>query len=153
MGLSLEFLLGDTESIIRAFAEEDFDILDEPGVVEASADLSLHIVPADLDRLSVCMARYSGLPATQLRPHLEVQVDEPDHGVLTVSSAWLQYAAAVPADQDRRLVEDWAAQMATDWTDPEIKVSEEALQMVSQFLALCRRANQEKRILVHTWVG
>jgi hypothetical protein len=72
---------------------------------------------------------------------------------LTVSSEWLDDSAAVPIHQLRPLVEDWYAKMAAERNITGMTVTDEAIETVNQFLALCRRAHTEQRILIHTWVG
>jgi hypothetical protein len=52
MGLTLEFFMGDPAAIGPAIANVDFDTLDDSDIVEARADLSLHLEPQDLDTLS-----------------------------------------------------------------------------------------------------
>ena len=112
VGLTLQFLVGDTDVILQAMADFDLDKICQPEVVERCADLSLHIESRDLDSLSRCMARFNNRAPMELRSHLKISVDSADGGALLVAEDWVSYVAAVPRVQLVPLVEDWFAKMA-----------------------------------------
>lgn len=151
MGLTLEFLLGDRDAIVSSFAEDDWDRLEADDVVYGRADLSLHIDPLDLDRLSRCMAGHSGKPSSDLSPHLEFAVDTEEGGAMLVSIEWVAYVAAVPEDRLSQLVSDWMAEMRREYNNPQIVVTDDAVKAVRDLWGLCRRALSTGGTLVHIW--
>lgn len=151
MGLNLEFLLGDEQAIVAAMETFDLDRLDEDEVVHDSADLSLHIVPKDLDRLSRCLAKYSGKMPMDLRPSLTVAVDSEDGGAFLIAREWIEYVAALPEPRLDEVVADWIADMRREYDEPEIVVTEAALAGVRDLWGLCRRSLATGASLVHVW--
>jgi hypothetical protein len=151
MGLSLEFYTGDMEAITAAVTALDFDLLDESDIVTGYADLSLHIVPEDLDTLSQVMGSASGMELRDLRPHLTVVLDEEDHGALSVDPSWVAYVAAVPEEQIPDVANRWAQAMATKYQDDEIQMTEELLESVTNLVILCKTAMQQGQPVLHVW--
>ena len=149
MGVTLEFVLGDPEAIRKAVEDLDLDRLDDPTVVEAKADLSLHVTPHDLDTLSEEFASVSGREAMALRPHLEVLFDDVDRGALLVDHHWIAYVADVPAARARTVTERWITRMSQEYEDPQIVVTDAAVQAVAEVASVCARAKEEGKPLVH----
>ncbi len=151
MGLTLEFVLGDPEAIRKAVEECDLDKLDDPTVVKGRADVSMHITPHDLDTLSAEFAAVSGREPIALRPHLEVLFDDTECGALLVDQDWISYAAGVPVEQVRNVTERWTARMSEEYKDPQIVLTDDAVEAVRALVALCARAKAESEPMVHLW--
>ena len=150
MGLSLEFYIGDTNAIISALEDCDYDRLDEPGVVNRRADLSLHLIPDDLNLLSLCIGAVSGHKPLSLRPHLSIIVDEADYGVLEVSQEWTAYAASVPNDRITELATAWAQAMSRQHGE-EIQANSDLQNAVRELVALCVIAHRDSDRVLHAW--
>lgn len=151
MGLTLEFLLGDEQAILAAMEVFDLDRLDDDEVVHDSADLSLHIAPNDLDRLSRCMAKYSGKMPMDIRPNMTLAVDSEDGGALLIDRAWIEYVAGLPEAHLDEVVADWIADMRREYDDPRIVVTDAALEGVRDLWVLCQRSLATGASLVHVW--
>lgn len=95
MGLTLEFWVGNDKKIIKGVSGVDFDILDEKDVVVKKADFSLHIVPRDLNTLSIVAARFNQQKSIGLRDFLNLVINEVDHGLFKVDILWLKYFTKV----------------------------------------------------------
>ena len=151
MGLALEFYTGDTAAIIAAVEAMDYDRLDDPTVVSARADLSLHLIPKDLDSLSIALGRAAGLSPIELGPHLEGVMDTPDHGLLSVDSAWVAYVAKVPTAAAVSVAESWVMLMQRAHGDPGITVTEAMVEATGQLITLCATAVRDGSAVVHGW--
>jgi hypothetical protein len=151
VSLSLEFYTGDTSAIIAAVEAMDFDLLDDPAVVSARADLSLHLIPKDLDFLSIALGGAAGLPPIELRPHLDPVVDAPEYGLLAVDSAWVAYAATAPLTAAENVAESWVAQMQREYNDQTITVTDDVIDAVGQLITLCLTAECDGTPVVHVW--
>ncbi len=153
MGLALEFYLGDPEAIGPAVADADFDALDDSGVVEARADLSLHIQPMDLDTLSREAAGLLQCEPVLLQRSLRDAIggDECDRGAFVVAPEWVALFGALQLDAAAVLTRRWMAAMALEYDDPEIKVTPPAEAAVSSLIALCRRASATGATVIHAW--
>jgi hypothetical protein len=151
MGLTLEFYMGDVDAIVDAVQRLELEALDDPAVVASRADLSLHLVPHDLDTLSRAIGRAAGVPPIDLRPHLEPVVDEADHGLLAVDPTWVAYVAAAHGRDAAAIAEDWAARMQRGYGDPGITATDAMVQAVEELIALCASARQEGAPVVHAW--
>jgi hypothetical protein len=150
MGLALEFYLGDTERIISAVKNIEFQVLYDPTVVEKRADFSLHIVPKDLELLSYCISRRTGTPPMKLREHLVVLLEERDRGVLEVGNSWIEYAAAVQETQLPQLSSDWVDAMSYEHREHVVQ-SDELVRAVRDLIAMCKNAAETEHKLLHVW--
>jgi hypothetical protein len=151
MGLTLEFCIGNLQKIEKAIRECKLDILDDPEVVQRRADLSLHIVPKDLDLLSRELGKHSDSEPLDLRPFLNVVVDEEDRGLLLVDDAWVKYAASIKEDAENSIVEDWFVDMRREYPGENIQITPEARVAVRGLLGLCREAAMNKATVLHSW--
>jgi hypothetical protein len=151
MGLTLEFDLGDTEAIRKAVEDFDVEKLDDPTIFKGRADMSLHITPHDLDALSQEFASASGHEPIELGPYLEGLFDDPERGALAVDGFWVSYAADVPKSEVRHVTERWVTRMSKEYNDPQLAVTDAAVQAVEGLVALCARAKAEGLTMVHVW--
>ena len=154
MSLTLAFVTGDVTRIREAIVTEHPEALDEPAVVQNSADFSLHIQPSDLDLLSLAMHHHGDADAPlRLRPHLEVLVDEPDRGLLAVSADWVRYVAAVDPADAPELTRDWFGAMAREHGAGVADPSDDAVESVAALVDLCRAAIGAGADVYHWWLG
>ncbi len=51
----------------------------------------------------------------------------------------------------RRVTEQWIARMSKEYEDPELAVTDDAVQAVEGLVALCARAKAEGHAVVHVW--
>ncbi len=151
MGLTLEFYIGDPQKIEEAIRECELGILDDPKVVHRRADLSLHIVPKDLDLLSRQLGKLSDREPLDLRPYLSVIIDQADGGLLLVDNAWVKYAASIKEDTEDTVTEDWFEAMRREHPGENIRVTPEARLAVRELLGLCREAARNKATVLHSW--
>jgi hypothetical protein len=152
MGLSLEFYIGDRKKIENAFRSLHFDLVyDDPEVVSRIADLCLHLQPRDLNFLSREFGRYSSQKSLDLRPYLQVLIDEPDYGLLLVSKQWIEYAANVSEDALDKIVTGWFQVMKEEYPEEAIEETEAARLAVQELLGLCKEAKQKKSEVLHAW--
>lgn len=150
MGLSLVFMIGDTGEILGAIERAEFSSLSNPGIVEETADMSLHIVPRDLDALSEEFAVESHQQPMKLRPNLARLCDTQGRGVLEVGEPWVGYVAAVPIEAACNITERWIAKMAKEYNQ-QLKVTDGAIKSVERLINLCKRSRVEKRKVLHVW--
>ena len=153
MGLSLEFYLGDSEAITRAVADIEPSRLDDPAIVSRSADLSLHIDPADLDLLSESIGRVTAQNPRRLRPELEPVVGEQDYGALLVAQDWVEYVAVLQHDQVNEVAGHWARAMRDKHDDPGIVATEDVRNAIDRLVDLCHCALTSGGKVVHVWYG
>jgi hypothetical protein len=152
MGLTLEFYIGDPKKISNALRKGNLDLLyDDPKVVSRTADLSLHILPKDLNLLSMQFGQHSKQRPLELRPNLKVLIDEEDYGLLLVNKKWVKYAAKVAEDALGEIVSDWFEVMKSEYPNEEIEKTEEARLAVQELLMLCKEAVQKKSKVLHAW--
>lgn len=153
MGLTLEFFAGDTQKLVTALQDNDLDAFDDPAIAVAKADLSLHILPKDLNTLSLAFAKFNAQHPIDLRSHLTVLVDEEGAGMLAVNEKWIAYVAAVPTEQAAAISEAWAEGMRKEYNDPSTLATEEMKESVADLIRLCKTARQNRLSVVHTWIG
>ena len=151
MGLTLEFDLGDPEAIRKAVEDFDVEKLEDPTVCKGRADISLHITPHDLDALSQEFASASGREPIELGPYLDGLFDDPERGALLVDDSWVSYVADVPKSEVRRVTEGWVRRMCQEYNDPQLVVTDAAVEAVEGLVALCARAKAEGHSMVHVW--
>jgi hypothetical protein len=153
MGLTLEFYMGDPSAIGPAVAEVDFDILDDSGVVQSRADLSLHIQPKDLDTLSREAAGLLQREPVLLQQSLGDAIggNECDHWAFLVASEWVAQFGALQPNAASELTRRWMAAMAQQYGDLEIQPTPTAEAAVSSLIALCRRADETATPVIHAW--
>jgi hypothetical protein len=151
MGLALEFYLGDPDAIANAVADIDPERLDDPNIVTHSADLSLHINPADLDLLSESIGRVTAQKPQGLHPSLEPVVDEEGYGALLVAPDWACYVAALQSEQVPEVAELWASAMRFKHGDPDIVATSEMYNAIDRLADLCRYATKTDGKVVHVW--
>ena len=77
MGLTLEFYVGDTDVLSRAFerSEVDFDLLSVFSQAGNCADFSLHLEIQDLEILSEKAGKMAQNPPIYLRDSIEQIID------------------------------------------------------------------------------
>lgn len=152
MGLTLEFYIGHHEKIVNAIREGNLDLLyHDNDVVHRIADLSLHIVPEDLNLLSRQFGERSNQDPLDLRPYLEVLIDEPDHGLLFVDNQWVRYVAKVDENRLDEIVTNWFNAMAKEYPDEDLEVTDDAKRAVQNLWDLCREAAQSSMAVFHAW--
>ncbi len=150
MGLSLEFYAGDRDAILAAIQECDMDGLDEPGVVSAYADLSLHLVPRDLDLLSQAFGIATGRDPIDLGPHLTAAIDEEGYGALEVSRTWVQYVASADLDRTDEVAHRWTERMSAQYHVP-VQVNEDIQNAIPALISLCQSALKSSAAVIHVW--
>lgn len=151
MGLTLEFLAGDTTLLLDAVKDFDLDALYEPPACLYHADFSLHLIPRDLDRLSESIGIVSDQPPIPLRPSLSVAIDSEDGGAMFVEEKWTAYVAACAPEQAADVAEKWVTLMRVDHPGEEIDLNEEMTDAVRALIILCSQASKENRQVVHVW--
>jgi|ERR1019366_6990135 hypothetical protein len=151
MGLTLEFLTGDRGALIAAVKNADFDALYEPPACVCQADLSLHLIPRDLDLLSESLGEVAGLQPLSLRPFLVPAVDGEEGGAFDVKKTWVSYIAGCDESVAAAASERWAEKLRARHPDGEIELTEEMTGAVASLLALCKQAQIEGRDVVHVW--
>lgn len=70
MGLTLKFFAGDDARLTEVFRGANYYKFNDPEVIFAEADLSLHIEPRDLDLLSMEAGRLTTQSPIDLRLQL-----------------------------------------------------------------------------------
>ena len=151
MGITLEFYAGDGQRLAKAFQESDLDAFDDPSIAVAKADLSLHILPKDLNTLSIVFANFNSKAPIDLRSHLTVLADEDGAGMLSVDNQWVAYAAAVPVDKATEISKAWAARMRDEYNDLQTQATEAMTESVADLIRLCKTARDGRLSVVHTW--
>jgi len=151
MGLALEFYTGDIDAIVDAVERIECEALDDPAVVASRVDLSLHLVPNDLNFLSRAIGHAAGVPPIDLGPYLDPVLDEEDHGLLMVDPAWVGYVGGAPTAAAAAISEDWAARMREEYGDPAITVTRELVEAVAELIAFCAAASRSGAPVIHAW--
>jgi hypothetical protein len=151
MGITLKFLSGDSDRLTEVFSGEAYYKFDDPGVIVAEADFSLHLQPRDLNLLSIAAGILTGQAPMDLRSQLTRGVDERDHGLLYVSKEWVAYMAAVPLSSVPELAESWAVGMRKFYNAENIVVTEAMIQALNDLISLCQQASPECVPVVHVW--
>lgn len=135
----------------EVFRGDHYYEFNDPEVIVAEADLSLHIEPRDLNMLSMEAGRLTAQSPIDLRSQLTRGVDERDRGLLYVSKQWVSYMAAVPISSVSILAERWASRMRESYDTQDIVVTGAMTQALTDLIALCARACAERLPVVHVW--
>jgi hypothetical protein len=153
VGLTLEFLAGDSRRLIAAFKEVDLDALYEEPACLVRADFSLHLIPADLDLLSEAIGEAIGSSPIQLAPFLASIVDEIDGGALEVGKKWVSYIAGCDVSMAQSVSKRWTEKMKQAHPDEEIELTPEMSKAVESLIVLCKKALTESYDVIHIWFG
>ena len=153
MGLTLEFLAGDSRLLVAAFKEVDLDALHEEPACLVQADFSLHIIPADLDLLSEAIGETIGTAPRRLAPFLTGIVDEIDGGALEVGKKWISYVAECDISLAQSVAERWTEKMKQSHPTEEIEHTPEMSEAVESLIALCKQSVTESYDVLHIWFG
>jgi hypothetical protein len=153
MGLSMEFYAGEADFIGRAFSDVESDDLRD-GSATAYADLSLHLVPDDLDTLSEAAADLSGVAPSLLSECLIRQVGALDDGQTggadVVDPEWLGMFAALGDEDAERLTAGWFSRLGQKYGEA-LEVNRGAVAAVVALIRLCRKAVAEGHDVVFVW--
>lgn len=150
VGLNLCFGTGDADRLV-ALAREDPDAYLDELEAGLAADFSLHLEPADLDRLSTAVGRVAGHAERPLRPSLDVLVDTADGGLLAVADEWVEYAARADPGRAGEVAEAWFEAMRRDHGEADLSVTPEATGAVRDLLELCAAAAGRGTPVLHWW--
>lgn len=152
MGLTMEFLLSNKDlEIVEAANDLDFDILDDDSCVLKRADFSLHLTPQDLDTLSLVASQYNQQDPMGIRPHLNLIVNEEDHGLFKVNSAWLEYFSKVDPTLLVELAKGWFYQMQKQYSNEHLTVTDAGINAVTGLYELCKSALSQNKSVFHLW--
>lgn len=151
MGLTLEFLAGDSKLLLDAVKEFDFDALYEPPACLYHADFSLHLVPRDLDSLSESFGLVMGIDPIPLRPSLTVAIDTEDGGAMLVEDRWVAYVAKCAPDLAHQVAHRWLEEMRIAHPNEKIELTDEMTKAVTSLITLCAHASTGHRQVIHVW--
>jgi hypothetical protein len=151
MGLALEFYIGDADAIASAIQGMDLEQLDDVEVVAARADLSLHLLPKDLNYLSRAIGNAAGVPPIDLRSYLHILLDTADYGLLAVDPTWVAYVAMAPIERAAAIAADWADQMQQEYSDPALTATDAMVLAVEELIRLCVMARNSRVAVLHAW--
>jgi hypothetical protein len=149
----MEFYAGEADSIGRAFSDVESDDLRD-GPATAYADLSLHLVPDDLDTLSEVAAGLAGVAPSLLSECLTRQVGVLDDGQTggadVVDPRWLGMFAALGDRDAEPLTARWFSCLGQKYGEP-LEVNRGAVAAVEALIRLCRKAVTEGHEVVYVW--
>lgn len=155
MSLSLEFVVGDSDEIIRAVKDEDFDQiskLEENGQV---ADFNLHIIPNDLNFLVYSACELRGLHEKMgLRENCDFDnnfFDSEDRGACNVLKSIPELFSQFQISDSKILTELWFSKLKLIYPKEEIQVSDNAIHSVRRLIEISKMAVNTNLDLVHIW--
>lgn len=154
MGQLIHFYVGDSTAIGEAFTNNDFDKLNDPNLVKACADFSLHLDPEALDILSGELHELLGQPRQTLTDCLGNSVggdsESGESYAHEVSYEWVALVASFPADRINELAAKWGKALSAHYGD-EIEPNEEMKDAVGDLISACKTSLSSPFPLVNTW--
>ena len=153
MGLTLQFAVGQKETIISAVEKEDFEFLEKLDVESNIADLSFHLEPNDLNLLVTAATELLKVNPTGLREHLDFDehfFDAADRGAVYVHPNIPLLFAALETRDSEDLANRWFLALSSQYNE-EIKVTPELIGAIKQLITICKKTNEQNQDLVHIW--
>ena len=153
MGLTLQFVIGNNETIIEATKNFDFDFFDKSEREEKLADFSLHLIPDDLNLLVNTATELLSIQNFGLRENLDTTIDyfdSEDSGAYLVDTKVRTLFAKFEDKDVLPLTKNWFDKM-NELHNEDLNLTDAALHSVKQLILICRDAEQNSVDLIHVW--
>jgi hypothetical protein len=153
MGLSLEFYAGDAATIGTDFSAIEFDGIRDGTRAQMYTDLSLHLLPIDLDLLSAVIAESVDATPIALCDSLIRTVGSygDDEGKAElVDPVWVRLIASADESEAPNITSDWM-QLVGARCHEDICATPDAVNAVRNLICLCQIAVRRKLDVIHTW--
>lgn len=154
MGLSLQFVCGNSAEILHAVDTDDFDFIESLESNNKLADFSLHLEPRNLDTLIQVVSAATKIEVSGLREHLlfdSTAIDKIDVGAMKVSPTITRLFASIPEDDAESIARKWYQKLAESYPLEQIEYSQDAAQSVQRMITVCKHSFQNNKDLVHIW--
>jgi hypothetical protein len=153
MGLTLQFVIGDKETIIEATKNFDFDYFNKLESENQLADFSIHLIPDDLNLLVNAATELQSIQSFGLRENLNTEVsyfDSEDCGAYLVDTKVRTLFATLEDKDVLSLTQKWFDKM-NELHDEDLRLTDDAIHSVKQLISICKNAEQTKIDMVHVW--
>ena len=153
MGLTLQFAIGNKQTIIGAIERSDFDFLLQLESENKIADFSLHIVPNDLNFLVNSATEILHITVFGLREYLDTTnfyFDSEDGGAYFVDTAITNLFAKFNESDAPELTYKWFQKMTVEYNE-DLVVNDDAIEAVRKLILISKEAQEQHLDLIHIW--
>lgn len=153
MGLTLQFAIGERQTLIDAVKQFDLEFLDDIDASNQLADFSLHITPNDLNLLIYLAAESKQKGPFGLRENLDTNVfyfDSEEAGAYFVDPKIKTLFSELDKNDASMIANKWFDQMGAEYKE-EIFFTDEAVTSIEQLITICKTAKESNLDLVHFW--
>ena len=153
MGLSLQFAIGNKQTVIDAAERFDFDFFDSLEAENRLADFSLHIIPNDLNLLVNSATELKEITSFGLREYLDTEIfcfDSEESGAYFVNPVIKTLFADFDKNEAPKVTNRWFDKMRIEHNE-DLEVTKEAIEAVEKLISICKDAETLNEDLVHIW--
>jgi hypothetical protein len=153
MGMLMWFYVGDKTHIGEGYSAMDTIPLWKNPCVVATADVSLHLSPIDLELLSEEACRIAGVEPVTLTDSIRENIggDGESSSADVVSIQWVQTVASILDDQIEDLAKRWMVRVAEEHGEQTVEANRDTLRAVRDLIHACRVATEKGLAVVHVW--
>ncbi|HMI63974.1 MAG TPA: hypothetical protein VK518_23820 [Puia sp.] len=153
MGLTLQFAIGEKQTIIDSVERADFDFLYQLESENRIADFSLHIMPNDLNFLVNSATELKHITVFGLREYLDTTnfyFDSEDGGAYFVDTAITSLFAKFNESDAPGLTYKWFGKLTVEYNE-DIVVNDDAIDAVRKLILISKQAQEQHLDLIHIW--
>ena len=153
MGLSLQFVIGNKQTIIDAAEKFDFDLFESLKAENRLADFSLHLIPNDLNLLVNSATELKKITSFGLREYLDTQIfyfDSEESGAYLVNPVIKELFAGFDKNEANMVTNLWFNKMRIEHNE-DLEVTKDAIEAVEKLITICKNAQILNEDLVHIW--
>lgn len=153
MGLSLQFAIGNKQTIIDAAEKFDLDFFEKLEAENHLADFSLHLIPDDLNFLVSSATEIKEINSFGLREYLDTEIfyfDSEERGAYLVNPVIKILFADFEKNEANNITTKWFDKMRIEHNE-DLEVTNEAIEAVEKLISISKDAELLGLDLVHIW--
>ncbi len=153
MGLTLQFAIGERQTLIDAVKRFDLEFLDDIVSANQLADFSLHITPNDLNFLIYSVTELKQKAQFGLRENLDTTLfyfDSEEAGAYLVDAKIKNLFSELDKNDASAIANKWFNKMSIEYKE-EMSCTDETVTSIEQLITICKTANELNLDLVHIW--
>lgn len=153
MGLSLQFAIGNKQTIIDAAQKFDLDFFEKLEAENHLADFSLHLIPDDLNFLVSSATEIKEINSFGLREYLDTEIfyfDSEERGAYLVNPVIKILFADFEKNEANNITTKWFDKMRIEHNE-DLEVTNEAIEAVEKLISISKDAELLGLDLVHIW--
>ena len=153
MGLSLQFAIGNKQTIIDAAEKFDLDFFEKLEAENQLADFSLHLIPDDLNFLVSSATEIKEITSFGLWEYLDTEIfyfDSDERGAYLVNLVVTILFANFEKNEANNITTKWFNKIRSEHNE-DLKVTNEAIEAVEKLISISKDAELLGLDLVHIW--